>query len=85
MVDGTNCVGATGRGIFVSEKQNSTNRVHTNSNSHIVQDSIKSTYNTILLWLHITINRTYNVNVPKKKSQKNANQNIEDSVHYEAE
>ena len=29
--------------------------------------------------------RTYNVNVPKKKSQKNADTNIEDSVRYKAE
>ena len=27
----------------------------------------------------------YNVNVPKKKSQKNADTNIEDSVRYKAE
>ena len=33
--------------------------------SNAVQDSIKRTYNTIILWLHITTNRTYNVIVPK--------------------
>ena len=33
--------------------------------SNVVQDSIKLTYDTFLLWLHITINRTYNVIVPK--------------------
>ena len=32
-----------------------------------------------------TVNRTYNVNVPKKKSQKNADTNIEDCVRYKAE
>ena len=53
--------------------------------SNVVQDSIKITYDTIVLWLHITINFTYNINVRKKKSQKNANQNIEDSVRYKAE
>ena len=50
--------------------------------SNVVQDSIKGTYDTILLWLHTTINRTYNVIVPKKKSQKNSDPNIEDSVRY---
>ena len=33
--------------------------------SNVVQDSIKRTYDTIILWLHITINHTYNVIVPK--------------------
>ena len=50
--------------------------------SNVVQDGIKSTYDTILLWMHTTINRTYNVIVPKKKSQKNTDPNIEDSVRY---
>ena len=50
--------------------------------SNVVQDGIKSTHDTILLWMHTTINRTYNVIVPKKKSQKNADPNIEDSVRY---
>ena len=71
-----------GRGVFVSDKQNNTNRVHTNCNQHIVQDSIKSTYDTIVPWLHTTINRTYNVIAPKKKLQKNDDPNIEDSVRY---
>ena len=53
--------------------------------SNVVQDSIKRTYNKIVLWLHTTINRTNNVIVPKKKSQKNADTNIEDSVCYKAE
>ena len=53
--------------------------------SNVVQDSIKSTYDTILLWLNTTINCTYNVNVPKNKSQKNVDTNIEDSVSYKAE
>ena len=33
--------------------------------SNVVQDTINLTYNTIILWLHITINHTYNVIVPK--------------------
>ena len=33
--------------------------------SNVLQDSIKRTYDTIILWLHITINRTYNVIIPK--------------------
>ena len=33
--------------------------------SNVVQDSIKCTYDTIILWLHITINRMYNVIVLK--------------------
>ena len=33
--------------------------------SNVVQDSIKRTYDTIILWLQISINRTYNVIVPK--------------------
>ena len=44
--------------------------------SNVVQDSIKSTYNTIVVWLHTTINRTSNVNVPKNKLQKNFDTNI---------
>ena len=38
--------------------------------SNVVQDIIKSTYDTILLWLHTTINRTYNVIVPKINCRK---------------
>ena len=33
--------------------------------SIVVQDSIKRTYDTIIIWLHTTINRTYNAIVPK--------------------
>ena len=33
--------------------------------SNVVQDSIKRNYDTIILWLHTTINRTYNEIVPK--------------------
>ena len=33
--------------------------------SNVVRDSIKRMYDTIILWLHTTINRTYNVIVPK--------------------
>ena len=50
--------------------------------SNVVHDSIKRTYDTIVLWLHTTINHTYNVNIPKKKPQKNSNPNTEDSVRY---
>ena len=50
--------------------------------SNVVQDSIKSTCNTIVLWLHTTINRTYNVIAPKNKSQKNDDPNIEYSVRF---
>ena len=53
--------------------------------SNVVQDSIKSAYDTIAVWLHTTIDHTYNVNVPKKKSQKNADTSIEDPVRYKAE
>ena len=51
--------------------------------SNVVQYGKKNTYDTIVL--ETTINCTYNVNVPKKKSQKNADTNIEDSVRYKAE
>ena len=40
--------------------------------SNVVQDIIKRMYNTITLWLHTTINSTYNLIAPKKKLQKNA-------------
>ena len=53
--------------------------------SNVVQDSIKSMYDTIVVSLNTTINHTYNINVPKNKSQKNADTNIEDSVRYKAE
>ena len=35
--------------------------------SNVVQESIKSTHDTIVLWWNTTINRTYNVNVSKKE------------------
>ena len=51
--------------------------------SNVLLDSIKNIYDTIVLWT--AINRTHNVNVPRKMSQKNADINIEDSVRYRAE
>ena len=51
--------------------------------SNVVQYSINNMYDTIVL--ETTINRKYNVNIPKNKSQKNADANIEDSVRYRAE
>ena len=57
--------------------------LHKNPNCNIVQDSIKNTYNTIVLYT--IIDRTYNVNIPIKKSQTNADANIEDSARYKAE
>ena len=33
--------------------------------SNVVQDSIKCMYDTIIIWLHTTIDLTYNVIVPK--------------------
>ena len=45
-----------GRGVFVSENHNVTNRVHMNRNKHIVQDSIKSMYHTIVIWLRTNAN-----------------------------
>ena len=90
----------------MSEQQNNTNRLHTNPNEHVVQDSIKNVYDTIVLWLHTnpncnvvqdsikntyhtivlytTLNRTYNLNILRKKSQKNADANIEYFVRYRA-
>ena len=53
--------------------------------SNLVQDSIKGTYDTIVLWMNTTINHMYNVNVPKNKLQKNADPNIEYSIRYKAE
>ena len=38
--------------------------------SNIVQDSIKSMYDIIILWLHTTINCTYNVIAPRKNRRK---------------
>ena len=49
---------------------------------NVVQDSIKRTYDTIILLLHTTINCMYNVIVPKYKLQKNSDPNIEDSVRH---
>ena len=72
-----------GRGVFVSEQQNNTNRLHTNQNCNVVQDSVQNTYDTIVL--QTTINRTYNVNVPRKKLQINADANIEDYIRSRAE
>ena len=45
-----------GRGVFVSDHQNNPNRLHTNPNEHVVQDSIKNVYNTTVLWLHTNPN-----------------------------
>ena len=53
--------------------------------SNVEQDSITSTYNTMLVWMHTTINRTYNVNIPKKEPQKNPDTNIEYFVSYKTE
>ena len=50
-----------------------------------LEQVIKSTCNTIALWLHKTVNCTYNLNIPKKKSQKNDDTNIEYSVRYKEE
>ena len=73
-VAGTKCVGASRmRSICVRGKKIQ------------IQDSINSTYDKIVLWLHTTINCTYNINLPKKKSQKNPDPNIEDSVRFKAE
>ena len=55
--------------------------------SNVVEDIIQSTYNTIVVWLHTTINCMSNI-VPKKKSQKMPLQifpNIEDSVRNKVE
>ena len=51
-------------------------------NASSVQDIIKHTKNTIILWPNTSINRTYNETVPKLKSQKNDDPSIEDSVRY---
>ena len=64
-----------GTGVFLSEQQNNPNRLHTNTNSNTVQDSINNTYDTIVLWLHTnpncnvvqdSINNTYDIIVPQK-------------------
>ena len=61
-----------GRGVFVLEQHINTNRLHTNPNYNVVQDSINNTYDTIVLWLHKnpncnvvqdSINVTYDTNV----------------------
>ena len=63
-----------GTGVFLSEQQNNPNRLHTNTNSNTVQDSINNTYDTIVLWLHTNpncnvvqdiINNTYDIIVPQ--------------------
>ena len=36
-------------GVFVSESQNNPNRLYTNPNCYVVQDSINNTYDTIVL------------------------------------
>ena len=71
VVAGTNCVGAAStRIICVGEEKIIQTECIQIRTSNVVQDSIKCTYDTIILWLHTTINRTYNVIVPKNKSQK---------------
>ena len=62
VVAGTNFVGAEylcqrNKKMHIECKQIQT--------TNLVQDSIKSMYDTIILWLHTTINRTYNVIIPK--------------------
>ena len=42
--------------------QNECTKIRT---SNVVQDSIKRTYDTIILWLHMSINSTYNEIVTK--------------------
>ena len=67
----------------MSDQHNNPNRLQTNPIFNVVQDSINNTYDTIVL--QTAVNLTYNVNVPRKKSQKNVDANIEDSVRYRAE
>ena len=69
--------------MVVRGLQNNPNRLHPNLNCNVIQDSIKNTYNTIVLYT--TLNGTYNVNAPIKKSHENSDTNIEDSVSYRAE
>ena len=57
-----------GRRVIVPEHQNNQNRLHTNPNCNVVQDSINNTYDTIVLLK--TINCTYNVNIPIKSNIK---------------
>ena len=67
----------------MSEAKNNPNRLHKNPNYNVEQESIKNNHRKYLL--QITINRTYNVNLPRNQSQKNSDTNIEDSVRYRAE
>ena len=54
-----------------------------NSNYNVVQDSINNTFDAILILK--TINRVYNINGPRNKSQKNTDANVEDYVHCRSE
>ena len=45
-----------GRGVFLREQKSNPNRLHTHLNKNVVQDSIRNTYNTIVLWLHTNTN-----------------------------
>ena len=38
-----------GLGVLVSDQENNPNRLHTNPNCNVVQDSINNTYNTIVI------------------------------------
>ena len=62
VVSGTNFVGAEYLCLKSKTIQIECTLIRT---SNVVQDSIKRMYNTIILWLHTTINRTYNVILPK--------------------
>ena len=51
--------------------------MNTNPNCNVLQDIINNTYDRIVL--QTTINRTYNVNVPRNRSQTNTDINIEET------
>ena len=63
-----------GPGVFVSEQQTNPNRLHTNPKCNVVKDSINGTYDTIER--ETTLNRTHDVNVPRKNPMKNYDKNI---------
>ena len=67
----------------MSVQQHNHNRLRTNPNYNIVQDSTKITYDTISL--RTTTHCMNNENVPKNNSQESSETKIENSHHYIAE
>ena len=78
----TTFIGAVGGTVYFCQFRRKKNMPHTNPKFKIVQVSTNITYNIIIP--QSTKKFTYNKNIPRKKSQKTAEIEFEDSQLYRA-